>query len=135
MKVSSRGRYALRIMIDLALNNDGKFISLKDIAERNEISMKYSEQIVSLLNKAGLLDTARGNMGGYRLNRKPEEYIVGDILRASEGDLAPIVCLEEDHMCDKKKDCITFPFVEGLDKAMNNDVDSKTVNDIIHNSY
>ena len=96
MKVSSKGRYALRIMIDLAMNDNGNFISLKEIAERNGMSMKYSEQIVSMLNKAGYLQTARGNNGGYKLNRKPEEYKVGDILRASEGDLAPIMCLEED---------------------------------------
>ena len=132
MKVSSRGRYALRIMIDLALNDNGEFISLKDIAERNGISMKYSEQIVSLLNKAGLLQTARGNNGGYKLNRKPERYVVGDILRASEGDLAPIGCLEEDaEACDKKDKCQTLEFWEGLDKAINDYVDSKTLADII----
>lgn len=131
MKVSSKGRYALRIMIDLALNNNGEFISLKDIAERNGMSMKYSEQIVSLLNKAGLLQTARGNNGGYKLNKNPEEYIVGDILRASEGDLAPIGCLEEDGSCDRRSDCITLPFWEGLDKAINDYVDSRTLADII----
>ena len=131
MKVSSKGRYALRIMIDLALNNDGSFISLKDIASRNGMSMKYSEQIVSLLNKAGLLQTARGNNGGYKLNKNPEEYIVGDILRAAEGDLAPIGCLEDENSCDKKKDCITFPFWEGLDKAITDYVDSKTLKDIV----
>ena len=132
MKVSSRGRYALRIMIDLALNDNGEFISLKDIAERTGISMKYSEQIVSLLNKAGLLQTARGNNGGYKLNRKPERYVVGDILRASEGDLAPIGCLEEDaEACDKKDKCQTLEFWEGLDKAINDYVDSKTLADFI----
>ena len=131
MKVSSKGRYALRIMIDLAMNDNGNFISLKEIAERNGMSMKYSEQIVSMLNKAGYLQTARGNNGGYKLNRKPEEYKVGDILRASEGDLAPIVCLEEDGACDRKDKCITFSFWEGLDKAINDDVDSKTLADLI----
>lgn len=131
MKVSTKGRYALRIMIDLALNDNGKFISLKDIAERNGISVKYSEQIISMLNKAGYLETARGNNGGYKLNRKPEEYSVGDILRASEGDLAPIMCLQEDGQCSKKEDCITFSFWEGLDKAINDYVNSKTLADII----
>lgn len=95
MKISTRGRYALQIMVDLAMNDNGTFISLKDIAERQGISMKYSEQIVALLNKAGYLQTARGNNGGYKLNRKPEEYIVGDILRNTEGDLAPIMCLTD----------------------------------------
>lgn len=93
MKVSTKGRYALRIMIDLAMNSNDNFISLKDIAQRTGISIKYSEQIVSLLNKAGYLETARGNNGGYKLNKLPEEYTVGDILRASEGDLAPIMCV------------------------------------------
>ena len=125
MKVSSKGRYALRIMIDLAMNDNGNFISLKEIAERNGMSMKYSEQIVSMLNKAGYLQTARGNNGGYKLNRKPEEYKVGDILRASEGDL------EEDGACDRKDKCITFSFWEGLDKAINDYVDSKTLADLI----
>ncbi|MGN1330911.1 MAG: RrF2 family transcriptional regulator [Clostridia bacterium] len=131
MKVSTKGRYALRIMIDLALNDNGKFISLKEIAKRNGISVKYSEQIISMLNKAGYLETARGNNGGYKLNRKPEEYSVGDILRASEGDLAPIMCLEEDGQCSKKGDCITFSFWEGLDRAINDYVDSKSLADVI----
>ena len=131
MKVSSKGRYALRIMIDLAMNDNGNFISLKEIAERNGMSMKYSEQIVSMLNKAGYLQTARGNNGGYKLNRKPEEYKVGDILRASEGDLAPIMCLEEDGVCTRKENCITYSFGEGLDKAINDYVDSKTLADLI----
>ncbi|MBP3463331.1 MAG: Rrf2 family transcriptional regulator [Clostridia bacterium] len=131
MKVSTKGRYALRIMIDLALNDNGKFISLKEIAKRNGISVKYSEQIISMLNKAGYLETARGNNGGYKLNRKPEEYSVGDILRASEGDLAPITCLEEDGQCSKKGDCITFSFWEGLDRAINDYVDSKSLADVI----
>lgn len=132
MKVSSRGRYALRIMLDLAINDNGDFISLKDIAQRNGMSIKYSEQIISLLNKAGYLQTARGNNGGYKLNKRPEEYRVGDILRASEGDLAPIGCLEDEtNSCDRKDKCITLPFWEGLDKVINDYVDSKTLADII----
>jgi Rrf2 family protein len=94
--------------------------------------MKYSEQIVSLLNKAGYLQTARGNNGGYKLNRNPNEYKIGDILRASEGDLAPIGCLEDEtNSCDRKDKCITLPFWEGLDKVINDYVDSKTLADII----
>ena len=96
MKISTKGRYALRVMIDLAMNSNGKYISLKDIAERQEISNKYLEQIISLLNKAGYLETARGNTGGYKLTKQPKEYKVGDILRATEGDLTPIYCLTED---------------------------------------
>ena len=92
MKISTKGRYALRVMIDLALNSDGNFIALKEIAKRQDITVKYLEQIVALLNKAGFLETARGNSGGYKLAKEPKDYIVGDILRATEGDLAPIFC-------------------------------------------
>ncbi len=130
MKVSTKGRYALSVMIDLALNSKGDFISLKDIALRQGISMKYLEQIVALLNKAGYLQTARGNNGGYKLTKKPEEYIVGDILRATEGDLAPIMCVTEES-CDKKESCRTFTFWEGLDKVINEYVDSKTLADLL----
>ncbi len=131
MKISTRGRYALRIMIDLATNDDGKFISLKDIAERQGISNKYLEQIVAKLNKAGYLKVARGNNGGYKLAKKPEEYSVGDILRASEGDLAPIICLTEDGGCDHKSDCKTLFFWEGLNDVIQNYVDSVTLSDFL----
>lgn len=131
MKISTKGRYALRVMIDLALNDNGNFISLKDIATRQEISNKYLEQIIALLNKAGFLKTARGNNGGYKLAKKPEEYIVGDILRATEGDLAPIYCLTEEGECIKKDTCRTFSFWKGLDDTINEYVDSKTLADLL----
>lgn len=134
MKISTKGKYALSIMIDLATNNNGKFISLKDIATRQGISNKYLEQIISRLNKAGYLETARGNTGGYRLAKEPCEYKIGDILRASEGDLAPTICLTEDGNCDKKESCITFSFWEGLDKVINDYIDSKTLADFIKNN-
>ena len=113
MKISTRGRYALRVMIDLAINGKENYISLKDIANRQEISMKYLEQIVSILNKAGLVDTLRGNNGGYKLNRKPSEYRVGDILRVAEGDLTPVYCVHEE--CSRKKNCKIYFFCKGLD--------------------
>ena len=131
MKVSTKGRYALNVMIDLALNAKENFIPLRDIATRQGISMKYLEQIVSMLNKAGYLQTARGNNGGYKLTKRPEEYKVGDILRATEGDLAPIMCVVEDGNCDKKEACKTFSFWEGLDKVINDYVDSKTLADFL----
>ena len=131
MKISTKGRYALRVMIDLAENNDGNYISLKDISSRQGISNKYLEQIVALLNKAGCLQTARGNNGGYKLARKPEEYKVGEILRASEGDLAPITCLAEDGECSQKGGCKTLFFWEGLDKAIDNYIDSVTLADFL----
>ena len=131
MKISTKGRYALRVMIDLALHNNEKYISLKEISERQEISNKYLEQIIALLNKAGFLETARGNMGGYKLSKKPKEYIVGDILRATEGDLAPIYCLTEDGECIRQKNCKTYSFWKGLDDVINKYIDSKTLEDLI----
>lgn len=133
MKVSTKGRYALRVMIDLAKNNDGNYTSLKDIADRQQISMKYLEQIIAILNKAGYLNTARGNLGGYKLSKKPEEYRVGDILRVTEGSLAPIVCLTDEGHCDRQEKCTTYEFWEGLDKVVNEYVDSKTIADFLKN--
>ena len=131
MKISTKGRYALRVMIDLAMNSNGKYISLKDIAERQEISNKYLEQIISLLNKAGYLETARGNTGGYKLTKQPKEYKVGDILRATEGDLTPIYCLTEDGKCNRQKNCKTYSFWKELDNVINEYIDSKTLEDLI----
>ena len=131
MKISTKGRYALRVMIDLAINSNGKYISLKDIAERQEISNKYLEQIISLLNKAGYLETARGYTGGYKLAKEPKEYTVGDILRATEGDLAPIYCLTEDGECNRQKSCKTYSFWKGLDDVINEYIDGKTLEDLI----
>ncbi len=131
MRISTKGRYALRIMIDLAVNGNGNYISLKSIADRQGISNKYLEQIISLLNKAGFLEVARGNAGGYRLAREPKEYTVGDILRASEGDLSPVYCLTEEGECVKKNDCKTYDFWEGLDNVINEYVDSKTLEDLL----
>ena len=133
MKISTKGRYALRIMIDLAENGENTYVSLKDIAERQGVSMKYLEQIAALLTKAGCLKTARGNNGGYKLAKKAEEYSIGEILRASEGDLAPIICVTEDGVCDKRDECLTFPFWEGLDKVINDYVDSKKLSEFIRN--
>ena len=131
MKISTKGRYALRIMIDLSLNDNGNFISLKDISVRQEVSIKYLEQIISMLNKAGYLETARGNNGGYKLAKKPSEYTVGDILRATEGDLAPIYCLADEEECTRKENCKTHTFWKGLDDVINNYVDSVTLEDLI----
>ena len=131
MKISTKGRYALRVMIDLAINSNGEYISLKDIAERQEISNKYLEQIIALLNKAGYLKTARGYTGGYKLAKEPKEYKIGDILRATEGDLAPIYCLTEEGECNKKEGCKTYSFWKGLDNVINEYIDSKTLEDLI----
>ena len=131
MKISTKGRYAVRVMVDLAMNSNGKYISLRDIASRQGISNKYLEQIIAMLNKAGYLETARGNNGGYKLARLPKDYIIGDILRATEGNLAPTYCVTEDGVCDRKEDCRTFSFWKGLDDTINEYVNSKTLEDLI----
>lgn len=131
MKISTKGRYALRIMIDLALNGNGKYISLKDIANRQEISNKYLEQIMAMLNKAGFLEVARGNTGGYRLSKQPNEYIVGDILKATEGELTPIYCLTNKGECKRQENCKTYSFWKGLDFVINDYVYSKTLADLM----
>lgn len=131
MKISTKGRYALRVMLDLAMNDKGDFISLKDIAMRQGISNKYLEQIISMLNKAGYLKTARGYNGGYKLAKQPKEYTIGNILRATEGDIAPIYCVSEDGKCDRKENCKTYSFWKGLDEVINSYVDSKTLEDLM----
>lgn len=130
MKISTKGRYALRVMIDLAENSGENFISSKDIAKRQGISTKYIEQIIAMLNRAGFLETARGNLGGYKLLKRPDEYSVGDILKATEGDLAPTYCIREQE-CERKGKCKTYAFWKGLDEVINNYVNSKTLEDFI----
>ena len=132
MKVSTKGRYALRIMIDLAMNDNGEYIRLKEIAERQSITLKYMEQIMPLLTKAGYVRSYRGNNGGYMLARSPEEYTVGDILRTTEGSLAPISCIEETpNRCPRKDYCTTLSFWEGMAKVINEYVDGITLADLI----
>ena len=104
MKISTKGRYALRMMVDLAEHQNGEYISLKDIAQRQEVSKKYLEQIVPILNKSGFLKTNRGYQGGYMLSKPPRQYTVGDILRLTEGDLAPVPCAAQD-----PADCPPYP--------------------------
>lgn len=130
MKISTKGRYALRVMIDLAVNDKGDYVSLKDISNRQKVSLKYLEQIMAMLNKAGYVKSTRGNNGGYRLAKSPEEYKVGDILRKTEGDLAPIACVNGEE-CGKRENCKTFKFWQGLDNVINEYVDSKTLADLI----
>jgi Rrf2 family protein len=131
MRISTKGRYALRLMLDLAINNTGEPVSLKDIARRQEISDKYLEQIISVLNKAGYVKSIRGAQGGYILTRKPEEYTVGMILRLTEGSLAPVSCVEEDNTCEKINDCATVMIWKRLNDAINDVVDSITLEDLV----
>lgn len=133
MKISTKGRYALRLMVDLAQNNDGNNIALKEIAARQNISVKYLEQIINILGKAGFVISSRGSNGGYRLAYSPEHYTVGMILRLTEGSLAPVACLEGENTCDRREDCLTLYVWEKLDKAISDVVDSITLSDIIKN--
>ncbi len=132
MKISTKGRYALRLMLDLAEHQEDGFIALKDIAQRQDISKKYLEQIVPLLNKSGVLRTTRGYQGGYQLAKKPEECTVGDILRITEGSLAPVACLDSpQNLCDKADSCMTLGVWKGLDRVINEYLDSITLRNIL----
>lgn len=137
MKISTKGRYALRLMLDLALNNTGEFIPLKTVSERQEISVKYLEQIITTLVKAGFVKGLRGSKGGYRLAKNPEDYTVGMILRLTEGSLAPVACLEDDvNTCERCDDCSTLELWKQLYDAINSVVDNMTLEDLIekHNA-
>ena len=132
MKISTKGRYALRMLLDLSLHGGGGYVALKDIASRQNISKKYLEQIVPLLNKAELLRTNRGYQGGYALSKPPEKYTVGEILRITEGSLAPISCIQYgENSCPRKTDCMALPVWEGLYKVIIEYLDNITLQDVI----
>ncbi len=132
MKMSTKGRYALTIMANLAKNyKNNEFISLKDISEKENISLKYLEKIMINLNKQDYFITSRGSSGGYKLKYDPSKYKIGDILRCVEGDLAPVNCINNKEYCNKKEKCDTYDFWQGLYDEINNFVDSKTLNDYI----
>ena len=132
MKISTKGRYALRMMLDLAQNQGDGYVALRDIAVRQEISKKYLEQIIPLLNRAGLLQTTRGVQGGYRLTRRPEEYTVLDILEVTETGLAAVACLEKDAaQCPRCADCMTLPVWQGLDKIIRDYLGGITLQDVL----
>lgn len=132
MLVSTKGRYALRVMIDLAEHQEEGFIPLRKIAQRQEISEKYLESIIKFLVKAKLLTGLRGKGGGYRLTGAPEEYAVGDILRLTEESLAPVFCLEEEAApCPRRTECPTFPLWQGLDKVIRDYLDHVTLADLV----
>ena len=132
MKISTKGRYALRMLLDLAQNQGDGYVSLKDIAQRQEVSKQYLEQIVPLLNKSNLLRTNRGYQGGYRLAKDPGDYTVGEILRITEGDLAPVACLQSGEVdCPRAEQCLTISVWEGLYHVINRYLDSITLQDIL----
>ena len=130
--ISTRGRYALRMMLDLAEHGNEEFVPLKDIAERQDISKKYLEQIIPILSRAGFLLTNRGFQGGYKLAKNADSYTVGDILRETENGLCPVSCLKDcPNQCPRAEDCMTLPMWKGLQKTINEYLDSITLQDLI----
>lgn len=132
MKISTKGRYALRMLLDLAEHQNSGFVALKEIAQRQNISKKYLEQIVPVFNKSNILITNRGYQGGYQLARTPDKYTVGEILRLTEGSLSPVACLDQDPIqCERSGECATLPVWQGLSKVINEYLDGITLQDII----
>jgi Rrf2 family protein len=128
MKISTKGRYSLRLLLDLAERRDKGFIALRDVAERQGISKKYLEQLVTLLSHADILRTNRGHQGGHMLAKTPEHYTVGQILRLTEGDLCPVSCLRDHpNQCERSGNCGTLPVWEGLHKVINEYLDGITL--------
>ncbi|MBO7667968.1 MAG: Rrf2 family transcriptional regulator [Firmicutes bacterium] len=131
MMISTRGRYALRVLADLAENGRDDYIPLKDIVQRQQISQKYLESIMTSLSKAGLVDSVHGKGGGYRLNREPADYTLGEILRLTETNLAPVACLSpEAKPCDKACECNMLPIWTKLDLLINEYLDSISLEDL-----
>lgn len=132
MMVSTKGRYALRVMLDLSLHDTDDYISLKVIAERQGISMKYLEMVVAMLHKAKMVRSMRGKDGGYQLSRKPSEYTIGSILKLTEGTLAPVACVEDGRpACTRAENCLTLPMWMQLDEIIDQYLESVTLEDLI----
>lgn len=133
MKISTKGRYALRIMIELAQNKNDKPISLKQISQKQDISAKYLESIISILNKHNFVFSTRGINGGYVLSKEPSEYTIGSILRVTEGSLSPVNCLEcQPNRCIRSAYCLTLPLWQNIGKMINDYLDSITLEDILN---
>ncbi len=136
MKISTKGRYALRLLLDLGEHRGDGFISLKEIAERQGISKKYLEQIIPILNRTNVLRTNRGAQGGYMLARTPDKYTVGEILRLTEGSLAPVACLEQEpNLCERQESCATLPVWQGLYRVIIDYLDHITLQDILDQEH
>ena len=132
MKISTKGRYALRMLLDLAEHQGNGYIARKDIAARQNISKKYLEQIIPIFNNSNVLKTTRGFQGGYRLAKSPDKYSFAEILRMTEGSLAPVACLEsEPNECERCGECATLPVWEGLYRVINEYLESVTLQDIL----
>lgn len=136
MKISTKGRYALRMLLDLAEHQQDGYISLKDIAKRQDISKKYLEQIVPIFNRSDILKTNRGYQGGYMLAQSPDKYTVGMILRLTEGNLSPVPCVEQNPVaCERSIDCVMLPVWKGLYKVVNEYLDGITLQDILDKKH
>jgi Rrf2 family protein len=132
MKISTRGRYALRLMLELALNDTEQYVTIKSIAERQDISGKYLEQIISVLSRAGFVKSIRGSRGGYKLAHPPQEYTLGQILRLIEGSLVPVSCMEDEpNMCPRHEHCATLDIWKQIDDAVSNILDNTTLADLV----
>ncbi len=132
MIISTKGRYALRIMLDLAAHPDDGYISLKTISNRQNISMKYLEAIVAMLNKADLLDSMRGKDGGYKLNREPKDYNIAQIIKLTEGSLAPVACLDcGENTCERAGDCLTLPLWQNLEQLIDEYLSAVSLEDVM----
>ena len=131
MIISTRGRYALRVMLDLAMDETGSYVPLDRIARREGISEKYLESILAVLSRAGLVQALRGKGGGYKLSRAPEEYPIGEVLRLTEKTLAPVTCLESGAACPHAADCLTLPFWQGLDRVIDDYLMAHTLQDLL----
>ena len=132
MMISTKGRYALRVMIDLAEHCNGEYIPMKDVVKSQQVSQKYVERIMTMLSKANFVEAVHGKGGGYRLNRSPDEYIVGDILRLTEGSLAPVACLECDaEECERADQCRTLPMWRELNNRITDFFDGITIADLM----
>ncbi len=132
MRISTKGRYAVRLLLDIAMNDEVEPVRLKDTAERQNISMKYLEQIISILVRAGFVKSIRGPQGGYRLMKEPKDYTVGMILRQVEGSLAPVACLEDEvNVCERQAECVTLRIWKELDDAIHGVVDKYTLKDLM----
>ncbi len=134
MKISTKGRYALRLLLDLAEHKNDGYIALKDIANRQNVSKKYLEQIIPILNRSDILSANRGYQGGYKLAKEPDQYNIGDILKLTEGSIAPVACLDHDPIeCERAADCITLPLWKGLYKVIDDYLSSITLQDLLDN--
>lgn len=135
MKISTRGRYALRVLADMAERDRGEFIPLKDIANRQEISLKYLEGIMILLSKNNIVEGMHGKGGGYKLKKSPEDITLGEILRITEGSLAPVACLERGApACERAENCKTLAVWREFNDLINGFFDGKTLKDITENA-